>query len=711
MRPHLALVFILLSQFAYSAEKESAELLLLDAQSSYTAGNTTKAIIQISRARDSIGPSTLPSVAGSIYRLSGSLDIARHRYNTSLQYMKSARELAAANIERAQIDNDIGNILALTGKPSAALVHYNDAIGSAGDTGDRVFKAQIYINRARSHIALNRTENAVGDLTNALKLSSQLDERRISADINYRIAEVGLGSASNSAGLDKVVYEALDEGLSASRLTGDERLESKAIGLTGLLYVKHNRFDEALTLFRDALSIAEASKDSELAYRWLSQIALAHKALGSNDEAIKSGRNAVAMLRNLQSADRYSADNLQLSLARDVVPFLEGHADVLLKEAANTATPSDKTQLLVEARDVVERASITNLQNLLGDECVLEAEKLNRSADSVDEHSAVIYPVIFDDRLEIIVSGKGYIEQFTVNVRETALILKIRALHNNLRSPTSKLYKAHSRALYRWLVEPMRALLKEKSVDNLVFVPNGPLGLVPPAALFDGEHYLIEDFAVTMTPGLTVTHTGNLSNNPHIVAAGLSNGAEGFEALPGVKEELDYLERIFSDTQRLEDEEFSTQGLEKVISKRAPEVIHFASHGKVGKSAEESFILTKDGRLSINEIDGLVNAGRDINSPVKLLTLSACETAVGDDDAALGLGGLAVKSGSESVLASLWLISDEASSDLMNAFYTEIRRGLPRSKALQKAQITMLAKDEYPHPFFWGSFVLIGNWL
>jgi CHAT domain-containing protein len=97
---------------------------------------------------------------------------------------------------------------------------------------------------------------------------------------------------------------------------------------------------------------------------------------------------------------------------------------------------------------------------------------------------------------------------------------------------------------------------------------------------------------------------------------------------------------------------------------------------------------------------------------LELLTLSACDTAAGDDRAALGLAGIAIKAGARSALATLWNINDEASADLVVDFYRGLKEhSLSRAMALQRAQLNMLSNPRYEHPGFWAPFLLINNWL
>jgi CHAT domain-containing protein len=126
----------------------------------------------------------------------------------------------------------------------------------------------------------------------------------------------------------------------------------------------------------------------------------------------------------------------------------------------------------------------------------------------------------------------------------------------------------------------------------------------------------------------------------------------------------------------------------------------------------QTFLLAYDGKLTMDGLEKLISPSRYRDQPISLLTLSACQTAAGDDRAALGLAGVAVKAGASSALASLWFINDQSASMLVAEFYTQLRQpGMSKADALRNAQLRMLADKRFSHPSYWSPFLLIGNWL
>jgi CHAT domain-containing protein len=142
-------------------------------------------------------------------------------------------------------------------------------------------------------------------------------------------------------------------------------------------------------------------------------------------------------------------------------------------------------------------------------------------------------------------------------------------------------------------------------------------------------------------------------------------------------------------------------------------VVHLATHGQFSSNAENTFILAWNERISVKQLGRLLEA-REQNDrkPIELLVLSACQTAAGDNRAALGLAGVAVRSGARSTLATLWPVDDRSTSDFMGEFYQALAQSqVTKAQAVRQAQLALLKQPKFRHPFYWAPFVLIGNWL
>jgi len=168
-------------------------------------------------------------------------------------------------------------------------------------------------------------------------------------------------------------------------------------------------------------------------------------------------------------------------------------------------------------------------------------------------------------------------------------------------------------------------------------------------------------------------------------------------------------------TQVLLNKKFTNFAFQNQVSTLSFPIVHLATHGKFGSTEDQTYILTWDQKIKINQLSSLLKiAELSRGKPLELLVLSACETALGDAKSALGLAGIAVRSGASSTVATLWRVSDEASAILMSQFYDQLvqasKTGISKAEALRRAQIRVLRNSEYSSPYHWAAYVLLGNW-
>ena len=263
------------------------------------------------------------------------------------------------------------------------------------------------------------------------------------------------------------------------------------------------------------------------------------------------------------------------------------------------------------------------------------------------------------------------------------------------------------------MIKPILPLVDNGKIDTLVFVPDGALRTVPMAALSDGDHFLIEKFAIATTPGLTLMEPKPLTaQKNNLIINGLSDSVQGFPALDYVPNEVKKLNALYGGPE-LMNAKFTQPNVDKEFASDTYSIVHIASHGHFDSDARKTFVLTYDGKLTLDQLEQMIRPSQMKDQPVELLTLSACQTAAGDDRAALGLAGIAVKAGARSAFATLWFVNDEASSMVVSDFYMNLHNipGISKAKALQKAQIKLLSDPRYSHPCYWAPYLIIGNWL
>jgi CHAT domain-containing protein len=269
--------------------------------------------------------------------------------------------------------------------------------------------------------------------------------------------------------------------------------------------------------------------------------------------------------------------------------------------------------------------------------------------------------------------------------------------------------------LYDWLIRPLEPALSGREVRALVFVPGGALRTVPMAALRDREsgEFLIEKYPLAIAPGLTLTEPRPIDRERvQLLAAGITEPVQGFPGLENVGREIEAVGAVFPG-RRLVDADFVADRFELEMAERPFGIVHIASHGEFSADISRSYLLAYDEKVSMDQLAGMVATTRfREQQPLELLALSACRTAAGDDRAALGLAGVALRAGARSAIATLWSVNDQATTDLVSEFYAQLAEpGLSRAQALQRAQVKLLGMHHYRHPGYWSAFLLISSWL
>lgn len=366
---------------------------------------------------------------------------------------------------------------------------------------------------------------------------------------------------------------------------------------------------------------------------------------------------------------------------------------------------------------------------------------------AMNGHAVELQIASLDTDLHIfLTTGRtGIHKSVPVGRKEMALLVFRAWSATATRDPDARI---HLKRLYDILVKPVEPELKASRADVLMFNLSGVLRYVPLAALYSGEHYLIEDYAVALSTTAANTRYETMPRQRGKAAGfGVTKPHQGFAALPGVADELEAIfdgkdAKGFLGGKPREDESFNGVSLGEAL-KAQPLYLHVASHFRlVPGDAANSVLLLGDGRkLSLDEFR---KDERYRLTNLDLLTLSACETAGGVDQTGAEIESFASvvqKRGASSVLATLWPIADSSTAALMSDFYKGfLATGLDKATALRNAQIamlrgetrptsmvtasrsadevidvpaanTLLAEPGFQHPYYWSAFILMGNWL
>lgn len=608
--------------------------------------------------------------------------------------------------------NNLGNLAWIEGRTADAVANFRRAATDARLIGDRELASVAQVNLARGVVALGKPEDALAAIAAASEAVTALEPSVDRTRSLVAVARLAIDLAARGApGAEALAYRSLREAAVAAEAMGDPRGQSLALGTLAEIYERAERPLDSLGLARLALTHARHDQARDLQYRWNWLIG---RLLRRNDldGSIASLRAAVGDLQDIRNDVPIEYRDGRSSFRETLGPLFYDLADVLLRRAAQQQDARVVDALLEEARGTIELLKSAEIQDYFKDACAVGAAAPRVTIDEVSPRTAAIYPILLPDRIEILVSLPSGRQRRTVPVVLETITEQARGLRQLLEKRTTREYLPVAQLLYDWLIRPIEPELAAERIDTLVFLPDGPLRAVPLGALHDGERFLIERFALATAPGLSLIDPHPLASaDPKILIAGVTKSVQGYPGLPNVRDEIDAIARIYGGAV-IADDEFSLARIEEMLRAEPYAIVHIASHGEFTGDPEKSFVLTFDGRLDMARIENAIKFSRYRTTPLELLTLSACRTAAGDDRAALGLAGIAIKSGARSAVATLWYVSDQASSRLIADFYDRLRsQKIGKARALQEAQKSLLADRRYRHPGYWAPFLLIGNWL
>ena len=257
--------------------------------------------------------------------------------------------------------------------------------------------------------------------------------------------------------------------------------------------------------------------------------------------------------------------------------------------------------------------------------------------------------------------------------------------------------KAHLQGLYQELLAPVRSLLKAK---HIVFVPHGVLHYVPMHALHDGASYLIDSYSISYAPSASIYSI--CRGTPEKASGGsLIFGIADAQA-PSILDEVGALSEILPEASLFVGDEAT----EETLRREGPEsrIIHIATHGYF-RQDNPMFSSIRLGGSYLNLYDLY-----RLKLEAELVVLSGCATGlnvVKPGDEQIGLVRGLLRAGAQSLVLSLWDVHDRSTQEFMVSFYTHLQQGFSKPAAMQSAMQEL--RKQYPHPYFWAPFLLIGK--
>ncbi|MDZ7961081.1 MAG: CHAT domain-containing protein [Aulosira sp. DedQUE10] len=517
---------------------------------------------------------------------------------------------------------------------------------------------------------------------------------------------------------NSVIIAMLNTAIQQAENLQDRRTQSYALGNLGQFYEQRGEWQKAKEYTTKALSLSQQIQAGDISYQWQWQLG---RLLKQQDitGATAAYSQAVKSLQSIRSDLVTLNPDIQFGFREEVEPVYRELVNLLL-QAQN---PSQAN--LKQAREAIEALQLAELDNFFRDACAqAKPEQLDKIVDSAATPTAVFYGIVLPDRLEFILKlpQQSNLLHYRTSVAQAEVESTLKQLREKLAQPKpSRELPQLSQQVYNWLLLQAETDLAKNKINTLVFVLDFSLQNIPLAVLDDGKQYLVQKYALALSPGLQLIKSQPLTQTQlNVLTAGVSESrtiaGRNFDSLTQVPLELSQIQAEVTRSKKLLNSDLSEANLKTAVESAPFSVIHLATHGNFSSNPDETFVLLWDRLLQAKNFDQLLGIGDRINPrAIELLALSACETATGDKRATLGLAGIAVRAGARSTLATLWQVKDESTAAFAIQFYKILKdEKLTKAQALRQAQLYLMEKHpntNYRLPYYWAPFVLVGNWF
>ncbi|MEA5476751.1 CHAT domain-containing protein [Pseudanabaena galeata UHCC 0370] len=708
------------------------------------------------------------------YRESYNLAYLGNTYDLLGQHTKALQLLLEA-LDIAREKNYPGNeclILGFLGELyhyslrqySKALEYNQKALSICQELGNMSLASFNLSNMGLAFIELNQPLRALEAFQEALDIES--------GDNAKSYALYGLGMTYSKLGRLSEAIDTLLQSVSTSRRAENIWVERESLSTIGDLLNQQKQVELSIIFYKEAVNTTEKirknlrvlsreeqqtyTKTVENTYRNLADLLLKQDRILEAQQVLDllKVEELNDYLKNVRANDQ-TAQGVDLqSPEQNIIAFSN---ELTSLQQLDTITPAQKQRLSELTNQEINRNEQFNafLQTPLIQKQLEELRRIEK-AENVDiekfnrlrsnlrkvKNAVILYPLILEDRLElIIITANTPPIRKTTKIKREQLNTAIAGFLSNLRDPSSADVEKDAQQLYEWIIKPFEAELQQANIQTIIYAPDGQLRYIPLAALHDGKQWLVEKYRINNITASSLTDftPRDYSELPSVLAAAATNSHNiklgdrtiPFGALPATKTEVEAIATLLPKTTTLIDQQFSKNVTLQEMKRNT--IIHLATHGyfAVGR-AEDSFIIFGDGdKATLTDI-----ANWSLTN-VSLVVLSACETAIGGKLGSgveiLGLGYRIQDAGAGAAIASLWKVSDDGTSELMQKLYKNLsQKNISSSEALRQAQIAMIRSNkkatssdranlrivgtvpspsvgQLSHPFYWSAFILIGN--
>jgi CHAT domain-containing protein/Tfp pilus assembly protein PilF len=645
---------------------------------------------------------------GNAYKISGEYERAIIAYDTSLKKTSDRQRRGEANREsKTKILNGLVEVYrlrsqqyfieaqgAILEKDRGLSLKYTQLAKKDRLKAIKCAKRAVSISKNLISLATARA------LINWRRLSAQPENKRNFEQVSSILEELPASRSKvylliSLAELEpQKAIEVLPQAIATASSLGDRRALSFALGALGSTYEKAGSLKQALFWTQKAQLAAQAVFAIDSLYRWQWQAGRIYRAMGAKDAAKDAYRGAIASVQTIRNDLISAQQQFQLDFRSQIEPIYRELLGLLLE--------GGKKAQIEETLETADLLQISQLQSYFDDDCLEIRANSQQNQTFTQNNTALIRSIILNNKTYLILKlPNGTLKSYPVAMGAKQLQTQIEQWRSALEDISSESYLPLSQSLYDLLIRPLAKDLAPSNPASITFINDGILNNVPMAALHDGKNFLIEKYAISYSLGLNkIGDRQIISNNLKTLAFGLTVPQNGFPALANVKQEIEGVEKLDGGSQLL-DREFTEENFQQRIKEDYP-IVHMATHAQFGGSIDNTFIQAFEQEISLTQLENILSSSQQ---PIKLLVLSACQTAAGNERAVLGLAGVAARSKISNVVGSLWAVNDAQTVGLMEGFYQSLRSESV-NEALRAAQLKQIGQS-LGHPGIWSSFILI----
>jgi CHAT domain-containing protein/Flp pilus assembly protein TadD len=745
----------------------------------YSLGQYTKALDFYQQALairkevdDRAGEGTTLNNIGLVYRILGQNLKALEFYHQALAIKK---EVGDRSGEGSTLNN-IGVFYTSLGQYPKALEFYHQALAIKKEVGDdRSGESTTLNNIGVVYGHLGQYHKALEFFQQALAIDKELGDR---SGEGTTLNNIGL--AYKSLAQSTKALEFYHQALAIVKAVGDRSGEGATLNNIGFVYDNLGQYPKALEFYHQALAITKEIGNRPMEGATLNNIGFVYDNLGQYPKALEFYHQALAIRKEV--GDR-SGEGTTLNNIGGVYDNLEQYPDAeknlfaaieiweslrtgltdankvsIFETQANTYRFLQSTLIaqnkITSALEVSERGRARAFVELLASKISNDSKNkilppnIQQIQQTAKEHNSTIvqYSVFENQALYIwIIQPTGKVtfkrvdlkplktslkdlvtsSRTTIGVRNRSLAA-VKPRPGNAPSQSQRLQQLH-----QILIAPIAELLPKDPEQQVIFIPQDELFLVPFPALQDANgKYLIEQHTILTAPAIQVlqltrnTKMARLKNgaignngaetlvvgNPTMPTITIGAYSESLSNLDGAEKEAVEIAKLFNTQAIIGKQATKASIVQQMLNAKT---IHLATHGLLddfkGLGVPGAIALAPDGTGEAN--DGLLTSSEilDLKLQADLVVLSACDTGRGTitGDGVIGLSRSLITAGVPSVIVSLWSVPDAPTSVLMTEFYNQLKQSPNKAQALRQAMLKTM--KDHPEPIDWAAFTLIGE--